>query len=98
MHWVVSKDKRTGVKLSWTDIRNKLSSLYPNNNLQPITDEYGTSLEMQYDDGTFLRIKLNKIRYCGNKDGKWHENVPINSYIFENSTPEIVQVFKLQSV
>jgi hypothetical protein len=97
MHWIIAKDKKTGEKLTWEKIKEKLALLYPNNEILLRTDEYSTSLRMMYENGTILLVKLNKIVYCGKKDGKWFDNISANSFIFEGAEDKIIRVFKLQT-
>ncbi|CAH6418378.1 Hypothetical protein HVR_LOCUS122 [uncultured virus] len=97
IYWVISKDKRTGTKLSWLKIQNILLMMYPTATFNLKVNESGTSLTMSHEE-QYLHIKLNKDRYCGIKEGKWYETIPINSFIFNNPSSQVVKAFKLQPI
>lgn len=96
IYWIVAKNKKTGTKLNWDKIRNKLSQFYPDCTISLVQNEYGTSMKLQ-GSSELTSVYLNKTRYMGSPVECEYNSIPKNSFLFHFDQPnhELIKNMRL---
>ena len=107
--WVVSKNKKSGKKWTWSSLNQELQNFYPESthtiDLRAGSYNSGNYMSINKNEShdLVIRISLNKTGFCDEKKEIDFPSIPKNSFVFylpqtDSVTNEVVKKLKLKKL